>query len=361
MPDDTIGPEQEAYVLSVDGGGIRGVIPAVILVELEKRLAARSGKKRPLHTYFDLIAGTSTGGIIAAGLTAPHPKKPKKPAASAEELLALYEQDGQAIFYDRSVFRRLRDGLVNLFREPGSVVDEKYDAEPLEKRLKKQLGETGKISERLTHVLITAYDIEKRDTVFMKSTPRSDGSPDDDYLFWEAARATSAAPTYFEPAQVTNQTTKKKETLVDGGVFANDPAMCAYVEARKLGYQPKTITMVSLGTGYQTRSFPYKSAKNWGAISWINPSNGAPIISILMHGQACSTGYHLDKLLNDTPGRPRYFRFDAKLEIGNDEMDDASRSNIMALKQVAEGIVEEQGDKLDRLVDRLVEHAEAGR
>jgi len=96
-------------VLSIDGGGIRGIIPAAILVELEKRLE-RAGKSKPLCRYFDLIAGTSTGGIIAAGLTAPHPQRPNEPAMTAGELLRLYKDRGSAIF-SRNRFRRIREAI----------------------------------------------------------------------------------------------------------------------------------------------------------------------------------------------------------------------------------------------------------
>ena len=93
-------------ILSIDGGGIRGLIPALILEELEKRLRAK-GKTEPLHSYFDLIAGTSTGGIIAAGLTAPHPHDVSRPAATPADLVALYRDHGGEIFRN-DVFTRMR-------------------------------------------------------------------------------------------------------------------------------------------------------------------------------------------------------------------------------------------------------------
>ena len=216
----------QCFILSIDGGGIRGIIPAAILVELERRMA-NLGKKKPLCRYFDLIAGSSTGAIIAAGLSAPKPGKPSLPAMSPAELLALYKPKGASIF-SRDIFRRIREA----FRDPRSIWQEKYDATVLEHELQKHLG-NATVDQALTLVVLTAYDIENRCAVFMTNCPGSDGQASDRYAFWQAARASSAAPTYFEPARVRNYTRDRIETLVDGGVFANDPVIAAYVEARK--------------------------------------------------------------------------------------------------------------------------------
>lgn len=337
------------FILSIDGGGVRGIIPCKLLMELEKRLHDK-GCRQPLHNYFRLIAGTSTGGIIAAGLTAPHPNNPTVPALDAHGLYNLYKDEGAKMF-SRSIYRRIREAVL----DPKSIVQEKYDATELEGELQRHLG-TARISDALTSVMLTAYDIEKRNTVFMGNIPQKDGSTPDDYYLWQAARATSAAPTYFEPARVRNLTRNRVETLIDGGVFANDPGICAFVEAHKLGATEKQITLVSLGTGYQTRSFDYQDARNWGPINWINPSKGAPILSILMHGQTCSAAYHLDSLLNEQGKPKRYFRFDTKLTIGNDDMDDASQTNIFALEQLANVIIEKYAEDFDLLTDYIAAH-----
>lgn len=344
----------ETFILSIDGGGIRGIIPAIILDDLKKRLHDR-GKRKPIADYFELVAGTSTGGIIAAGLTAPkdpNAKKPK-PAFEPEELVELYEKHGQEIF-SRSVFGRIRE----FFFDPRSASQERYDASTLTSLLVDKLG-AGLISQARTKVMITAYDIEARRAVFMTNCSNSKGGKSDDYRFWEACRATSAAPTFFEPARVRRRVTlpgggikEESQTLIDGGVFANDPAMGAFTEATKQGIAADDICMMSIGTGYQNRPYTFDEAKNWGPLSWISPSRGSPIISILMQGQASSTSYQLDKLLN-VKGKTRYFRFDAQLEVGKDELDDASASNILALKSVARQIIDENDAMLDEIADRL--------
>ena len=338
-------------VLSIDGGGIRGLVPALVLEELERRLKAK-GKTEPLHAYFDLVAGTSTGGILAAGLTSPHPQDTSRPAATPAELVALYRDQGGEIF-DRSFFRAVRKAFANVFSgNLTGVVEEKYTHGPLEERLRKTLGDR-RISEALTSVLITAYDIAERTTVVMKKRPlRPDEEPHDDFLFWQAARATSAAPTYFEPARVTNLTQRKSMTLVDGGVYANNPAVCAFVEAHKMGATSETMLLVALGTGHQNRAYSYYETRNWGPINWINPAHGAPIISILMHGQCHAAEHQLEMLLNGR-GRTNYYRFDAELAGVNDEMDDASDENLAALERFARRLIEAESASLDAIVERL--------
>lgn len=338
-------------VLSIDGGGIRGLIPALLLEELERRLKAK-GKTKPLHAYFDLIAGTSTGGILAAALCAPHPQDINRPAATPAELVALYREQGGEIFQN-DVFTRVRRFFGNVFSGNFSgLIEEKYSHKALEEKLKKTLG--GRcIRDALTAILITAYDIGARSTVTLKKRPlRPNEDAHDDYLFWQVARATSAAPTFFEPARVTNLTTGKSHTLVDGGVYANNPSMCAFVEAQKMIGDHDGMLMVALGTGYQNRSYSYYETRNWGPINWINPALGAPIISILMQGQCNAAEHQLELLLNS--GREsNYFRLDAELDGVNDEMDDASEENLLALEQFTARLIKAESAKLDAIVERL--------
>lgn len=357
-------------ILSIDGGGIRGVIPARILAEMERRLAA-AGKSGPLCAHFDMIAGTSTGGIIALGLTIPNAVR-TAPVASAADLEALYAEKGLEIF-PKSIFQSARKILSGLEWPT-------YSPQPLEKILGNLLGKR-KLSNALCRVLVTAYDIEGRRAVFMTGAAGGALPGETDFLAAEAARATSAAPTYFPPALITPlpPASPKPEdaelALVDGGVFANDPALGAYTEAIKLqraGLWPADdrVEIVSVGTGLSTRAIPYQKAKNWGAIDWISPRDDVPIVSILSHGQQSTTSYQLNTLLNPPeiklengirtrpagdPAEQRYFRFNLKLDQKrvNDEMDDAGKDNIAALKSVADQIIHDQSAELDAIVARL--------
>src|SRR6266404_6935173 len=174
-------------ILSIDGGGIRGILPAMVLQEIERRT------KKPIATLVDLIAGTSTGGILALGLTKPNPRDPRLPQYSAAELTALYEENGETIF-PHHTWAMIR-----------SLIEDRYPADGLEGVLGKYFGTT-RLSEAVSPVLVTSYDIEKRDPFMFKSS-KARTDPEHDFPMAHVARATSAAPTYFEPARVPNQQT----------------------------------------------------------------------------------------------------------------------------------------------------------
>ena len=343
-------------ILSIDGGGIRGLIPAVILTALEEKIRAEEKKQnkpeKHLYQYFNLVAGTSTGGIIAAGLTSPSPGDASVPAMDPKSLVNLYNEHGDEIF-SRSIFRRVRDVLSDL----RNIVQEKYDHENLVKLLRRYLGRR-ELKEALTDILITAYDIERRQTVYFRRKPIDVKEDFGNAYFWSACRATSAAPTYFEPAIVRDLSRGEKRALVDGGVFANDPAMKAFVEAIDRGATADDIYIVSIGTGQHVESYSYDDAKTWGPIEWINPAKGAPIINILMQGQAFSAEQQLNKVLN-TEDRQRYYRIDGDLKLQGEPtsqaMDDASPENLDDLEEVANNIIKAHQKKLDEVAAYLVQ------
>jgi patatin-like phospholipase/acyl hydrolase len=130
-------PTDRYRILCVDGGGIRGLIPALVLAELERRLAARAGAGARIADYFHLLAGTSTGGLIALALTTPDPADPRRPRVSASELAAFYVEDGPEVF-DRSAWQRIR--TVDGFTGP------KYSPAALARTVERRLG-----SARLGH------------------------------------------------------------------------------------------------------------------------------------------------------------------------------------------------------------------
>jgi patatin-like phospholipase/acyl hydrolase len=347
------------FILTIDGGGIRGIVPAMVLVALERTLKA-IGKNDALHKYCDLSAGTSTGAIIAAGLTCPNPHNAKKPAASPETLAKLYLEDGPKIF-EETIIDKLRSGF--------GLGEERYSADFLETRLKDMLGTKYQISDALTKVLITAYDIKDRAAVFMTNTDKENAN----FLFWQAVRGSSAAPTYFEPALVEDLSSLKDGTttslpLIDGGTFANDPTMAAYIEARKKSWPDEDLTILSIGTGHQNREIPYQQAKKWGAWGWIDPSNDTPIISILMQGQASTTSYQMNKLLNPQGTRfvhgatevtsanastLRYFRINGPLVKASDSLDDTTPGNMRELSLFAEKLIRDFQPTLDEIAKRL--------
>jgi patatin-like phospholipase/acyl hydrolase len=303
-------------VLSIDGGGIRGIIPATVLAALE----ARTG--RAVCDLFDLIGGTSTGGILALALTRPGASSPPGPRWSADEVVTLYRQEGQRIF-SRTLGKRITsvEGLI----------DERYANAPLREVLERYLGETT-VDQALTDVFVTTYDLHARQPKFFKSWREDAGLP-----MAVAAEATAAAPTYFEPVAVGDT------ALIDGGVFAGNPAMCAYAEAVRL-WPDEQISVLSLGTGSQTRTIPFEKARGWGVLEWARP-----IIDVVFDGSSDAVDYQLEHVLGD-----RYVRLQTTLDLANDDMDDASPVNIAALEAEGMRLVEQNAAVLDRLASELV-------
>jgi patatin-like phospholipase/acyl hydrolase len=320
-------------VLSIDGGGIRGIIPALVLNVIERA----TGK--PICQLFDLIAGTSTGGILALGLTKPDPHNPTQPHYPAEKLIDIYEQEGPAIF-SRSVWHKLHSAW--------NLADEKYPSLGIEGVLKDYFEEA-LLSQALTELVIPSYEIEKRDCFFFKRSKARANPPADNFLMRQVARSTSAAPTYFEPCRIADGNDKSYWALIDGGVFANNPAMCALAEAMVIFGRDNDFLVVSLGTGQLTRPLPYEQAKDWGLAGWAQN-----IINIIFDGVQDTVDYQLRQLLPDTDGRTRcYYRFQVELDRGNDDMDDASRTNLDALRQKADDLVRMESDALGNLCVQL--------
>lgn len=326
MPDRT-----SRRVLSIDGGGIRGIIPAMLLAEVEQRT------QTPIARLFDLIAGTSTGGILALGLTIRGQNG--APKFRAQDLVELYEREGAHIF-NRSTWHRIRAF--------GNAVEEKYATDGISGVLERYFG-SARLKDALADVLVPSYEIERRQPFFFRSRIARD-SAEYDYPLRDVALATSAAPTYFEPHQIiVNEDPLDYYALVDGGVFANNPAMCAYAEA-KADDARADVLLVSLGTGELVRPIFYDEAKDWGLLNWAQP-----ILGTVFDGVSDTVDYQLARLLPSGGRRGRrYFRFQTRLDEGSDDMDDASRTNIRVLKLQAEEMIRRHRHELSVLCRRLV-------
>jgi len=312
-------------ILAIDGGGIHGLIPAVVLSDLERRTGRRTAE------LFDLIAGTSTGGILACGLT--RPGDDGTPAFTAADLIGLYEGEGPEIFHP------------SLIKRIGSVegyADERYDDRALNAALRRYL-DGARLSQAVTDLFITAYEIERRQAFFFRSS-RARTDPAYDFSFVDTARATSAAPTYFEPVRVRDVADASSYALIDGGVFALNPAMCAYAELAAAGRRDEIDLVVSLGTGSHTRRLSFEDVRGWGQIQWARP-----LIDVVFDGVAQTVDFELGQLL----GPQRYVRFQTELTEASDDLDDAGDRNLEALRREGNRLVEERAADLERVAEVL--------
>ena len=303
------------YVLSLDGGGIRGIIPAVVLAKMEEQT------DKSISEMFDLIVGTSTGGILALGLT----KKGGngKVEYTANDLLKLYTEEGSEIF-SRTCWHRMKslEGWMGT----------KYPAENIEKILEEYFGKE-LLSNAANNVVVTCYETSERELYLFKSWMKKYNQVE----MWKAARGTSAAPTFFPPLQL------EESVLIDGGIYVNNPAMSAYVEAKKL-YPNDFIVVVSIGAGQLTRPYSYNKVKGWGILS-----GGRPLFNCMLDGVSDVADYQTGRLLN----KQGFYRFQVELKNASDDLDDCSSDNIKKLQKEAERLLSEEKGEFGRLINDL--------
>ena len=345
--------KKKIRILSIDGGGIRGIIPGTILFYLEQELKNKSGNHdSKIGQYFDLIVGTSTGGILSLLYSCPDKKGLHK--YGAKDALGLYVDLGENIF--KLTFQQQIKSLKG-------IINEKYSEIELENALQHFLGST-RLSQSIKPCLITSYDIQNRQSFFFSSLDAK--SQVYDFLMKDVGRATSAAPTYFEAANIKSMM-GTPYTLVDGGVFANNPALCAYAEARSLNFstilkdsqkpdQPseKDMLIVSIGTGSVKRPYTYDKFKDAGLLEWIKP-----LIDIMMSGNAETVDYQLRKIFETLSKEDckDYYRIQPKLIRSQPDMDLADKENLMALQGDGFSAVADNKLMLDEIVLKLLDNA----
>lgn len=263
-------------ILSLDGGGLRGIVPLLVL----KRIEEMTGKK--IHELFDVIVGTSTGGIIACGLTST--KDGVSPALSIDQLIELYTTKGDTIFPRRTnIFTKAIGGIKSAFGP-------KFSAKGLDGLLKEYFGDLT-LKDTLKPVIVTSYDIKNNDVVMFKTRNAVWDAERYDAKLSDACRATSAAPTYLPSFEL--KFDGKQRVCVDGGIYINNPVMAAVSDALRSveGLSIKDIECLSLGTGVYTESLDDKT-EGWGLLGW-----AMPITTIMMQATSKSSAYEASEIL----------------------------------------------------------------
>lgn len=336
---------QKKYrILSIDGGGIRGIIPASIVVYIENRLQRLS--KNPearIGDYFDFIAGTSTGAILAASYLCPAAIEGTTYRYTATDALRFYLEKGNYIF---------STDIWNKVTSMGGFLKARYPHQPLEKVLNVAFRQT-KVSELVKPCLITSYDVERKTPVFFQSHVAKENNTLDFYVK-DVCRAAASAPLYFEPARI-HSVTETSYTLIDGSVYANNPTLCALTEAAVLfGNKGVPLTVdqfevVSLGTGRNQKVYTYEQVKDWGGLGWLNP-----LLDVMINGASDAIERELTVQFQALQAIDSYHRIQPELVAANQEMDDASPENITRLMDVAAATIEKHKDELEVIINRLI-------
>lgn len=314
------------FILSIDGGGVRGIIPARILQEIEQR----AGKS--IYQLFNLMVGNSTGGLIVMALAAPDSNSNVK--YKAKDIVKLYIERSKDIF-NKSIWRRLYSGM--------GLWGAKYSRNNLDSILADMFGDT-LLSKTLTPILAPSYSINEGFNRLWSTRTAKIDQANNAYLR-DIAGATSSAPTYFPPKELKN--IKGKITYeADGGIFANNPSMLAIAEAYKEDptLKREDILLVSIGTGKITLNHTAHTLKDSGVIGWVLKDN---LIDIMLNAGNEVTEWEA-LILGKTATR---IQLNIPVEVN--EMDNSSEENLNELLQITEQYIVDNSQIIDKLCDQL--------
>jgi patatin-like phospholipase/acyl hydrolase len=338
--------EPHLRVLAVDGGGVRGILPVRVLVALEEMTG------QPTADLFDIVVGTSIGGIGALGLM--RPDEAGQPRWKARDLLDEYSARAAEIFPDTSLsWPQSLQQVSDMIRRPSPTAallgsnprlgNARYDPAGLIDILTGQLGGT-MLSEALRRTIVTSYDVRSQRPVLFDSQAVRDGLQEDVPMI-TVARASSAAPTYFPPMEDTDADGETR-LLVDGGIFANNPALLGLQAALTEGVPPERIVLVSLGTGMHSPNSSLTRAEYMG-MSWFRLAQ-----SLLESAQVGNVAV-IDSFLRTAVGET-YWRFDAPLDGPMEhDMDNTADAHVRWLDRAGKAMVGERVADLKRLVEAL--------
>ncbi|KAL6212481.1 hypothetical protein ACLB2K_017701 [Fragaria x ananassa] len=336
-------------VLSIDGGGIRGIIPGTMLSFLESELQKLDGEDARLADYFDVIAGTSTGGLVTAMLTAPDENN--RPLFAAKDINDFYLEHCPKIFPQDST--PLIGEAVEMLK---AIKGPKYDGKYLHDIVKEKLGDV-RLNKTLTNVIIPTFDIKRLQPIIFSSyqVKKKDSL---NALLSDICIATSAAPTYLPAHHFETQDSSTGEArqfdLIDGGVAANNPALVAVSEVTNQIHQgnpdffPIKATeygrflVISLGTGSAKWEEKYEAtdAARWGVLGWLTGGGSCPLVDVFTQASSDMVDYHLATVFQALHSEKNYLRIqDDTLEETVCSVDVATHENLNNLVKVGEELL----------------------
>ena len=314
-------------ILSIDGGGLRGIVALAILEWIEKDIL-----KKKIAESFDLFAGTSTGGLIACGITVAEGGPAPVTKYNVSDLKDAYLKNADKIFPHGSK-------LDIQIKKLSSYLGSKHSEHGLVDTLKELFGDK-RLADCIRPVLIPSYDMERLSPVYftnrrMRELAKINGSPTANALIVDICRATSAAPTYLPShlfSHVDDAGNKYQANCIDGGIYLNNPALAAYSEiisnaknpiytndpAENRQIQEQDIYILSIGTGRTNKNIIPRRANSWGKLRWAQP-----IIKIMMESNSDAVHYQLKGIVKE-----RYLRLEIDIEDKYSDMDDSRQGTL---------------------------------
>ncbi|KAL0350645.1 UNVERIFIED_CONTAM: Patatin-like protein 1 [Sesamum radiatum] len=336
-------------ILSIDGGGVRGIIPAVLLAYLESQLQELDGDDVRIADYFDVIAGTSTGGLVTTMLTAPDTNN--RPLYAAKDIVPFYLE------HSPKIFPQPRGPFAGLIRMMKGFHGPRYDGKYLHSLTREMLGST-RLHQTLTNVVLTTFDIKKlQPAIFSSYTAPKDSTMD--ALLSDICISTSAAPTFLPSHYFENQ--GAKFNLIDGGVVANNPTLVAISEVTRevsnknpdlFPIKPMDFgrfLVISLGTGARKNEETYdaRRAAHWGVVRWLYV-NQSPLLKAYNQANAEMVDFHNAVVFEALHSQHNYLRIqDETLTRDLSSMDIATKKNLENLVKVGEELLKKPVSRMN--------------
>ncbi|WVZ67822.1 hypothetical protein U9M48_016851, partial [Paspalum notatum var. saurae] len=363
-------------VLSIDGGGVKGIIPSTFLAFLESKLQELDGSNARIANYFDVIAGTSTGGLITAMLATPSQINTKQPCYEAKDIVPFYLKHCPCIFPCRIYFFlayfilstspysfsdvTTRTGIFGWFFKIlqiiKMIIGPKYDGKYLQKVTNDLLGDR-RLKETLTNVVIPTFDVKcVKPTIFSTFKARSNTLMN--ARLADVCIGTSAAPTvlpahYFET--VDYQTGEScRFNVIDGGLAANNPTLVAmgeiteqirqkskdFPETKPLDYHRYLV--ISLGTGLPEQDIRFDACRvaKWGIVGWLGREDSVPLLHMFFSASSDMTDRHVANLFRAIGCSDQLLRIqDHNIPISAVSADLSTEKNLQGLVQIGENLL----------------------
>ncbi|XP_048128137.1 patatin-like protein 2 [Rhodamnia argentea] len=350
-----------AMVLSIDGGGMRGIFPGTILAFLESKLQELDGSDSRIADYFDVIAGTSTGGLVTAMISAPNKGK-----------FFMSPEHAKNNLKEESAMKKCRNDLISSIKSSvGAIMGPKYDGEKLRSVVHGLLGDTT-LSQTLTNVVVPTFDIKCLQPVIF-STNDARANPLKNARLVDVCIGTSAAPTYL-PAHCFETRDENGKTrsfdLIDGGVAANNPTLVALSHIRRESLlqneefkyinlrETDRILVLSLGTGVAKHEEKYSAAEasRWGLINWIFHNGFTPLIDIFSDASSDMVDLHLSTLFQCLNCKHNYLRIQADTLTGEESsVDVATPKNLQKLVEIGQTLLQKPVSRVNLETGRFEE------
>ncbi len=342
------GTKRLVKVLAIDGGGARGVIPALVLDRIEQR----TGK--PIHELFDVIAGTSTGSLITAMLTVPRPGGAA--IQTAAEVTCFYEGEAAGLFFARTpeYAERAAESTIPAFPASSHIAG-----------IQAAISTEARLSEAATNIVVTFYNLSRTpprtyDMTRWKARHGrgAEASSDHEFLMWEGIRGASTFPGIWPGATLRAASGKEYHPL-DGGMFSINPVLEGVAHAIRLignlglDGDDYRFAVVSLGTGYFNQTdLVGEVTQQWGPEQWYRRGSAPHLVEVLFEGQTdAAAGLMRDIQWSD--GRiPYYFRFQPRMQH-DFKLYDADPKSIATLRGYAEAMLRERGDDIEAICTLL--------